>query len=136
MPVVIGLVRRDGKYLLTQRADLDPEDENYKGFTLPWQFPGGGLEFGETVESCLRRELKEEIGIDVNVVTLLPEIYSDIRGSWQGIFLCFLCTMENPHTQIVINSEASAYNWYTLEEIKELHSLPYTYEIALVAEKF
>lgn len=58
--VAVGvLVRDDGAFLLTSR----PVGKVYEGY---WEFPGGKLEAGETVEQALRRELQEEIGITIN----------------------------------------------------------------------
>ncbi len=57
--VAVGvLVRPDGRFLLTSR----PAGKVYAGY---WEFPGGKLEPGETVEQALRRELQEEIGITI-----------------------------------------------------------------------
>ena len=57
--VAVGvLVRPDDAFLLTSR----PTGKAYAGY---WEFPGGKLEAGETVEQALQRELKEEIGIDI-----------------------------------------------------------------------
>jgi 8-oxo-dGTP diphosphatase len=57
--VAVGvLVRDDQAFLLTSR----PEGKAYAGY---WEFPGGKLEAGETVEEALRRELQEEIGITI-----------------------------------------------------------------------
>lgn len=42
------------------------------GFPLKWEFPGGKVEDGETPETCLRRELREELAIEAEVG---PEIY-------------------------------------------------------------
>jgi len=59
--VAVGvLIREDGDFLLTSR----PEGKVYAGY---WEFPGGKLEAGETVEQALRRELIEEIGITIGV---------------------------------------------------------------------
>ena len=57
--VAVGvLVAVDGRFLLTSR----PEGKVYAGY---WEFPGGKLEPGETVEAALKRELHEELGIDI-----------------------------------------------------------------------
>ena len=49
---------REGRFLLTSR----PDGKVYAGY---WEFPGGKLEAGETVEDALRRELHEELGITI-----------------------------------------------------------------------
>ena len=65
--VAVGvLIERDahgheGRFLLTSR----PEGKVYAGY---WEFPGGKLEAGESVEQALRRELHEELGIEIGAV--------------------------------------------------------------------
>ena len=60
--VAVGvLIRPDGRFLLTSR----PEGKVYAGY---WEFPGGKLEPGESVETALRRELHEEIGVSIGAV--------------------------------------------------------------------
>lgn len=62
--VAVGvLLRPNGEFLLTSR----PPGKVYEGY---WEFPGGKLEPGESVEQALRRELQEEIGI--HLVTVHP----------------------------------------------------------------
>ena len=57
--VAVGvLIAADGRFLLTSR----PQGKAYAGF---WEFPGGKLEDGESVEQALRRELQEEIGVTI-----------------------------------------------------------------------
>ena len=57
--VAVGvLIRPDGCFLLTSR----PGGKVYAGY---WEFPGGKLELGESVEAALRRELHEELGITI-----------------------------------------------------------------------
>ncbi len=58
--VAVGiLVLPDGRFLLTSR----PPGKVYAGY---WEFPGGKLEAGESVQEALQRELHEELGIDVH----------------------------------------------------------------------
>jgi 8-oxo-dGTP diphosphatase len=60
--VAVGvLIDAEGNFLLTSR----PEGKVYAGY---WEFPGGKLEAGETVEQALRRELHEELGIEIGAV--------------------------------------------------------------------
>jgi 8-oxo-dGTP diphosphatase len=57
--VAVGvLIDAAGRFLLTSR----PEGKVYAGY---WEFPGGKLEAGESVEQALRRELIEEIGVRI-----------------------------------------------------------------------
>ena len=60
--VAVGvLIDAEGRFLLTSR----PAGKVYAGY---WEFPGGKLEAGESVEQALRRELHEELGIDIGAV--------------------------------------------------------------------
>ena len=60
--VAVGvLIQPDGQFLLTSR----PPGKVYEGY---WEFPGGKLEAGESVETALRRELQEEIGVTIGAV--------------------------------------------------------------------
>ena len=53
-----AVIIRDGKLLIAQRKS----DDTYGGF---WEFPGGKREPGETLEACLVREVREELGIEI-----------------------------------------------------------------------
>lgn len=63
--VAVGILIRptDGAFLLTSR----PADKPYAGY---WEFPGGKLEVGESVLGALKRELQEEIGIQIEGASL------------------------------------------------------------------
>lgn len=62
--VAVGvLLRADGRFLLTSR----PPGKVYAGY---WEFPGGKLEPGESVEQALARELQEELGLAVDPATV------------------------------------------------------------------
>jgi 8-oxo-dGTP diphosphatase len=57
--VAVGvLFAADGQFLMTSR----PSGKVYAGY---WEFPGGKVEAGETVEQALKRELHEELGITI-----------------------------------------------------------------------
>ena len=65
--VAAGLVFRDGKLLITRRH----ADVHLGGY---WEFPGGKREPEESFESCLVRELREELDIEVNVGELIESL--------------------------------------------------------------
>ncbi len=74
-PVVVAaaVVERDGQFLLTRRL---------AGTHLAgaWEFPGGKCEPGESPEACLRREIREELGVDIRVGTRLLVTRHDYPG--------------------------------------------------------
>lgn len=67
IPVAAGLVFHHGKLLITQRRPGD----HLGGL---WEFPGGKVEPGESFQHCLKRELREEIGIEIEVGAEIDEI--------------------------------------------------------------
>ncbi len=65
--VTAALIRQDGKLLITKR----PEGVHLAGL---WEFPGGKQEAGETLEACLEREIREELGVRVKAGTRLVTV--------------------------------------------------------------
>ncbi|VVA44126.1 conserved hypothetical protein [Candidatus Roizmanbacteria bacterium] len=132
-PVVIALIKKDNKFLMTKRVSFDSTDKMF--FPFVWQFPGGGMQFAETPEESVKREMIEEIGCEIKIISLIPKIYTEVRNKWQGIFICFLCELKDKNSVIILNHEASEYNWFDLEEISKLKLMPKTYEMAEESEK-
>lgn len=62
--VAAAVVYRDGNILITRRAP----GEKLAGM---WEFPGGKLESGESPQSCIVRELREELGVDSDAGEIL-----------------------------------------------------------------
>jgi 8-oxo-dGTP diphosphatase len=58
--VAAGILKQDGRILICQRKRTG-------AFPLQWEFPGGKVEAGEDVRTCLRRELHEELAIAVDI---------------------------------------------------------------------
>lgn len=83
--VAVGvLLRPDGSLLLSTR----PEGKVYAGY---WEFPGGKIEPGESVEAALRRELQEELGIIIGAahrwkVTEHDYPHALVRLHWCKVF--------------------------------------------------
>jgi 8-oxo-dGTP diphosphatase len=121
---VIGVVKKESLYLLTKRRS--PKSEWNK-----WQFPGGGLEFGEKIDEAVKRELKEETGVDVKITKRLDRVFEIIheKDKFHGVFFVFLCQMIDKNQKIKVNNEASDFGWFTKEGILQLDSLQGTKEI-------
>ncbi len=83
--VAAALVDPDGRVLVQQR----PSGKSMAGY---WEFPGGKTEFGETLEGALIRELREELGIDVEAACLAPAAFATgMIGERQLLLLLYVC---------------------------------------------
>ena len=65
--VAAALIHENGRYLITRRKS----GTHLAGL---WEFPGGKREEGESLEACLRRELREELGVEISEPVLLQMI--------------------------------------------------------------
>ncbi len=63
--VTAAVIRKDEKVLIAKKKKVS--------MGYPWEFPGGKVEPGETLEACLKRELREELGIEVEVGDLISK---------------------------------------------------------------
>ena len=80
--VAVGvLLAENGQFLMTTR----PEGKAYAGH---WEFPGGKIETGETIEQALARELHEELGIQITHVTLWRTEQIDYPHAWVELHFC------------------------------------------------
>lgn len=67
---VAAVIERDGKFLITKRLETSPMGHC-------WEFPGGKIEKGETIEECVVRECQEEIDVTVEPVKRLKHVLFD-----------------------------------------------------------
>ncbi len=97
---------------------LNPNGEVLLCHSKKWRdyytIPGGHIELGERIEEALKREVKEEVGLDVEPVRLLlmqEAIYSEqFHKRRHFIFLDFLCKSKSNEVQ-VDNQEIQSYFW-------------------------
>jgi len=106
--VVAAIIKKDNLYLVVKR-----NRDKYMG--LKWEFPGGKLDPGETLQEALVREIYEELNIDINIhEKLAEERYKD--NEINIILHYFLCTIKNG----VINlNEHEAMAWVNKENFNQ-----------------
>ena len=111
---VAGIITDDhGRALLIQRAD------NHR-----WEPPGGVLELGETIHDGLRREVREETGLDVEPVALTG-VYKNMNRSI--IALVFRCKITGG--DLTITDETAAYRWTSADEVRDLADEAYAIRV-------
>jgi nucleoside triphosphatase len=119
--IVVGLVwNSEGKLLFCKMA---PDRGVFPG---EWGFPGGGIEPGEKMVQALRRELREELGIEVE--NIRPAFFKD--GTYSKlmkdgsqvetymIFLLFHCNFSGD--VLALNDEFTEHRWVAEREVGEL----------------
>ena len=102
--VAVGVVvRADGSFLLGQR----PVGKPYEGY---WEFPGGKLEAGESVEAALARELKEELDIDMRACEPWRTLEHDYPHAYVRLYFCKVTAWDGEPRGM----EGQAVTWQTL----------------------
>lgn len=90
--------------------------------------PGGHIELGERMTDAVKREVREETGLEVDRIEFLcfqQFVFDD--AFWRPrhfIFFDFVCTAGS--TEVVLNSEAEGYLWVRPDEATDLQTDPYT----------
>jgi 8-oxo-dGTP diphosphatase len=111
--VVAALVRVDGRVLLTQRRPG-------RHLGLSWEFPGGKVEEGESDEEAVRRELREELGIEVKVGTLCFET-RHTYGSREIHLLVYRSSLVSGDPRAL---DVNAFDWVPERELGSRAFLP------------
>jgi mutator protein MutT len=105
--VSAGLVFRNGKLLITQRHT----DAHLGGL---WEFPGGKREGNETFEECLARELREELGIEVEVGEVLESLTHTYPEKTVALKFFRCCWKQNEPRAI----DCLDLKWVTADELR------------------
>lgn len=112
--VAVGVLARDGKILIQKR----PATGLMPGL---WEFPGGKIEPGETVEAALMREFMEELRLEITVgarIAVIRHAYTSFRVRLHA----HACTL-TPVDQVPVPMKAVDYRWAALDEL-DLYPFP------------
>ena len=105
-----GIVVFKQKVLLMKRVRPSSDGLGY------WELPGGGLEYGETPNESLKRELKEETGLTIDVVKP-AYTFTKIRKDYQTVGIGYLASTDDDH--VSISFEHTDYKWCPIDELKD-----------------
>jgi len=103
-----GLITKKDKVLLVKR-DIEP----FRNF---WVLPGGHVDYNEKVEQAVKREIKEELNLSVEVKGLIG-VYSDPDRDprYHSVSVAFALGQQGG--EISLNEEASAYDFFHLDNL-------------------
>ncbi|APG24512.1 (deoxy)nucleoside triphosphate pyrophosphohydrolase [Syntrophotalea acetylenica] len=104
--VTCAIIERDGLVLAAQRSE---------GMSMPlkWEFPGGKIDPGESPEECLRRELLEEMSIQVGIEESLPASTHNYQKFAITLYP-FICSLK---TEEIVLHEHAALAWLPAGEL-------------------
>ena len=116
--VTAAIIRQDGKYLICQRAHDD-------SLPLLWEFPGGKLEPGETLEECIIRECQEELGVDIRICGEFGRTSYPYK-QWELVFTFFDAEIAAGTPVTTVHEQI---RWVSAAELKDYTFCPADVEI-------
>jgi 8-oxo-dGTP diphosphatase len=106
----VGIIKNENNEVLITKRGVQP-------FQYQYVMPGGKLEPGESVYSCVKREVLEEVGIKV-ISAELYDIYEVFLPYTQYLILYFICSVSNVAT-VIDNCEVLETVWINRENFKD-----------------
>jgi 8-oxo-dGTP pyrophosphatase MutT (NUDIX family) len=114
----VAVIRRGGKFLVLRRSMWS------KFYQRQWQFPEGGVEFGESPEQALARELKEETGLKLKKAKLLGVRSNNMeyfgKSVWHFIRIFYDCKVSG---ELKLSGKHDSYKWLSKRQLKNVHLL-------------
>lgn len=105
------LVDEQGRLFLARRG---PKAKNERGM---WEFPGGSVEYGERLAEALRREMREEYGIEIAVGELLDVVDHILPAEGQHwVSPTFICSITSGEARIREPEKCTEIGWFFPDE--------------------
>lgn len=111
---VCAFLHQGGKLFIAKRADTK------KFLPGKYELPGGHIEFGETLIEGLRREFREEFGVEVEIGDVIYA-FTYMNGQDQVVEIDFLAELQEPKAPITLHPEDhSEYKWVNQHEVEKI----------------
>jgi mutator protein MutT len=108
------IVDDQGRLFLARRG---PKAKNERGL---WEFPGGSVEFGETLAAALQREMQEEYGIQIIVGELLDVVDHILTEEGQHwISPTFICAITGGQPRIIEPEKCTEIGWFFPDQVPD-----------------
>jgi len=130
LPAVGVLVIANSMILLIKRA--------FPPSAGKWGIPGGVVELGERIENAARREVREEVGLEIDNLKLLgayDSIVRDNNGNVRYHYVIIEYLAEAKSTDVKPSIEVAEYRWVTIEDIDKLDITPSLRELIRIYKK-
>ncbi len=120
---VFALIFYNNEFLLVQSLQSEKKSKEYENI---WSMPGGTVEFGETCEKALLREIKEETNLDIDKTELIN--YNDyIKKDKHWVALNFKAKTKSKNIKNLEPNKNVNFHWFNFNNIPENIS-PFTKE--------
>lgn len=122
--VTCAIVMDGSKVLVTQRSE-------HMAHPLKWEFPGGKLKEGETPERCIIREIREELGVEIEVQQLLPSVrHTYAKKSIK--LIPFICRIKSGE---IVLSEHHSFRWQEYADLDQIDFLEADVEVVALLKR-
>ncbi len=111
---VKGMIVKGDKVLIIYKSAQ--EAKNDPNPNLRRDLPGGRVEFGESADAALKREILEEVNLEVEIISPI-HVWHYVKNGFQLIGINFACIWKNG--EVELSGEHESYEWLTLANLVE-----------------
>ncbi|MEN2282386.1 (deoxy)nucleoside triphosphate pyrophosphohydrolase [Algoriphagus sp. SE2] len=114
IPVTCAIIIHQNKILVAKRSSTMSQS----GY---WEFPGGKVETDESMEACLKREIREELGLEIKIKSKLKSSVFEYSPEKVIQLFPFVCDWKSGDLEILEHEKVS---WVAIEELEDLNLAP------------
>ena len=130
------ILNNKNEILLLKRRQSISEDRTTSGM---WSVPGGEVDFMETIEDAIKREVREEIGVDVEIVKHIgytDQILKKSKVHWSCHH--FLCKIKGGEPKVIEPNKFEKLEWFSIDKLPKnlgiTHVIRPLYLLELISE--